>query len=217
MGVELVSRGSQLGVENLRTGLDARWRWHLYRSSCSSGSAFHVSTFLVQCDNNPDLSPYFRNKSTWDLSSDEFDTWERLLDHGISKALDYGVDAIDFLEELAQTLAKSYDPTYTSATHIAELLMNHLDLYMVDARQVPETLMDFVNDTLRSSYPPDSQTRAQSDWLTNPLGRVIEKCPRELLSKLLETIQDGLCAWFSDECNAMPGDAFDSVRSFLII
>lgn len=148
----------------------------------------------------------------WEMNAEDFAIWEKLLNHGINKALDYGVDSIAFLDAVAETLYKVSDPTSTSCSGVVDLLLGQLD--MSDARQAPDALMEFVNATLMSSYPPEPRNTQASSWLLRSLANVIDKCPRELAGSLLETIQEGLSTWFSDEFNALPGTEYVEVRLF---
>lgn len=140
---------------------------------------------------------FHRDANTWDLSNEDFDTWERLLCHGIEKALDYGFDAVSVLDHVAATISQNLDPTFTSATRIADLLLSHVD--MTVARQIPEAIIEFVNETLRSSYPPEPRNTQLSMWMIRSLTRIVETCPAELILHLLEILEEGLCAWISDE------------------
>jgi hypothetical protein len=127
----------------------------------------------------------------------------------MNKALDYGVDSIAVLDHIAGLVSQNQSPTFTSSTRVADLLMSHLD--MPDARQIPDAVMEFVNDTLRSSYPPEPRNKVTSMWMIRSLTRVIETCPSELAMNLLETVQDGMCTWISDEYQALNPEeyAFD--------
>jgi hypothetical protein len=70
---------------------------------------------------------------------------------------------------------------------------------MSDIREIPEALMQFVNVTMRATYPPELGNQDISRWMIRTLTSVIEKCPTTLGSKLLETVQEGVCIWVADD------------------
>lgn len=144
--------------------------------------------------------------NAWTLSSDDFNTWEDFLCHTINKALDYGIDSIAVLDAIAELVSQNQNPTFTSFTRVADLLLSHLD--MPDARQIPDAVMEFVNDTLRYSYPPEPRNKVTSMWVIRSLTRVIETCPSELAMNLLESVQEGLCTWISDEYQALSQEEY---------
>ncbi|TFK39036.1 hypothetical protein BDQ12DRAFT_88060 [Crucibulum laeve] len=133
----------------------------------------------------------------WTLSNEESTCWEKFLAYTVTKALDYGVDSIAVLDTLATFISENQVPTSTSSTRIADLLMTHLE--MADARDIPEAVMEFVNETMRSSYPPEPRNKEFSMWMVRALTDVLDRCPSELRLRLLESIQEGLCIWLSDE------------------
>lgn len=75
--------------------------------------------------------------------------------------------------------------------------MSHMD--MSDIRELPEILMQFVDTTMRSAYPPDLGNQDISRWMIRTLTSVIEHCPTTLGGKLLELVQEGMCIWVADE------------------
>lgn len=126
--------------------------------------------------------------------------WEGFLCQTISKALDYGVDSVTVLDNVASTISQNQSPTFSSSPRVADLLMSHLD--MVDARDIPGAVIEFVNETLRSSYPPEPRNTTTCMWAARTLTRVLDSCPPELFLGLLENLQEGLCLWISDEYQA---------------
>jgi hypothetical protein len=84
--------------------------------------------------------------------------------------------------------------------------MSHLE--MPDTRQTPNALLDFVNDVLRSCYPPEPRNKVTSMWMIRSLTQVIDMCPTEMMRDLLEKVQEGVSIWISDECDALTQDDY---------
>ncbi|KAJ7784375.1 hypothetical protein B0H16DRAFT_295876 [Mycena metata] len=145
--------------------------------------------------------PFTANKS-WELSDSDYDLWEAFLGRGIEKALDYGLDNISVLDHVASSIAKEHSPTSTTSSRIADLLLSHLENFH-EARELPESLMEFVNDTLRSSYPPEPRNKQHALWTLRTVTRTIESCPTEFAVDLLRLLEEGLCVWLSDEHQAL--------------
>lgn len=148
----------------------------------------------------------FGKSSAWDMTNDEFDTWDNFLQHAVNKALDYGIDASTVLDRVAEIVSENPCPAYASSTRVADLLLTHLD--MADARQLPSYIFDFVNDTLQSTYPPEPRNKVTSIWMIRSLIRVVDACPVELRLNLLETLQEGISLWISDEFHVFNEDEY---------
>ena len=140
------------------------------------------------------------------MANDEFEIWGNFLQHAINKALDYGVDASAVLDRVAEIVSENPCPAYASSTRVADLLLTHLD--MTDVRQLPSYIFDFVNDTLQSTYPPEPRNKVTSIWMVRSLIRVVDACPVELRLNLLETLQEGISLWISDEFHVFNEDEY---------
>ncbi|KAG2037799.1 hypothetical protein BDR03DRAFT_896321 [Suillus americanus] len=148
----------------------------------------------------------FGKSNAWDMANDEFDTWDNFLQHAVNKALDYGIDASAVLDRVAEIVSENPCPAYASSTRVADLLLTHLD--MADTRQLPSYIFDFVNDTLQSTYPPEPRNKVTSIWMIQSLIRVVDACPAELRLNLLETLQEGISLWISDEFHVFNEDEY---------
>ncbi|OJA17207.1 hypothetical protein AZE42_00199 [Rhizopogon vesiculosus] len=148
----------------------------------------------------------FGKSSAWDMTSGEFETWDNFLQHAIDKALDYGVDSSAVLDRVAEIVSGNPCPAYASSTRVADMLLTHLD--MADVRQLPSYIFDFVNDTLQSTYPPEPRNKVTSIWMVRSLIRVVDACPVELRLNLLETLQEGISLWISDEFHVFNEDEY---------
>jgi hypothetical protein len=84
--------------------------------------------------------------------------------------------------------------------------MSHLDI--ADARQIPDSVFEFVNDTLQSSYPPEPRNMIHSLWMIRSLTNVVDACPNELTLNLLAAVQDGMCTWISDEYRVLSQEEY---------
>ncbi|KAF7365027.1 hypothetical protein MVEN_00373800 [Mycena venus] len=149
----------------------------------------------------------FSAKKSWELSDPDYELWDAFLGHGIDKALDYGLDEDGVLNHVASFIVKVYDPTSTTASRVAESLLEQLE--KVELRELPESLFELVNDTLRSSYPPEPRNKQRALWTLRSLQRAIENCPPELVVDMLRLIEDGLCTWVSDEHQALSEADYD--------
>jgi hypothetical protein len=129
------------------------------------------------------------------------------LKFAFDKALDYGLDSVAVLDGIAALISQHEGLCCSASTQVGDLLMSHLDVE--DVREIPETLMEFVNDTLKSSYPPQSGNQDISRWMIRTLTNVIEHCPAGLGSKLLELVQDGMCVWVADEHEVWSADDYE--------
>lgn len=134
----------------------------------------------------------------------------------MNKGLDYGIDAPDIVDRVASTIALSHiNPDFGASTRIADLLLSNLDFS--DIRQLPTEVLDFVNDTLLGTYPPEPRNKVTSCWVLRSLTRAIDTCPPELHTGFFEKVQDGLCKWISDECESFTEDEYSfSVRDLAI-
>ncbi|KAG2155943.1 uncharacterized protein EDB93DRAFT_1128917 [Suillus bovinus] len=142
----------------------------------------------------------FGKSSAWDMTNDEFETWDNFLQHAVNKALDYWHRCFH------QIVSENPCPAYASSTRVADLLLTHLD--MADARQLPSYIFDFVNDTLQSTYPPEPRNKVTSIWMIRSLIRVVDACPAELRLNLLDTLQEGISLWISDEFHVFNEDEY---------
>ena len=142
------------------------------------------------------------------MSNDDLDRWDAFLRLTMDRALDYGVDSISVIDQIACTVAPHNSLSLLSSTRISDLLLSHLDIS--DARVVPTALCELVNDTLHSAYPPSEQNKLPSVWLLRTLTRTLDACPVELIEHLLESVQDGLCRWISDDCQILTAQEYDA-------
>lgn len=131
----------------------------------------------------------------------------------MNKALDYGIDAISVLDDVAATLSENDSPIYACATRVVDNLLSRLDMF--DARHIPESLFKFANSILIANYPPEAETKVMSLWMIRPLTRVIELCPLELALSMLEVLEVGICAWISDEQSTLTLEEYDNDVSTL--
>ena len=106
----------------------------------------------------------YRVAKQWGLRTEDDAQWGELFEQVISKAYDYSLDSQTVLDNITTFISANQTPTSEiSSTHAAELLISHLDI--VEAREIPEVLVGFVNDTMRSIYPPEPRNKPLSLWL----------------------------------------------------
>ncbi|KAJ6525284.1 hypothetical protein DFH09DRAFT_1416643 [Mycena vulgaris] len=162
------------------------------------------------------LFPFTAEKS-WELSDSDFVLWDSFLEYAIEKGFDYSLDAVNVLEHVAGIIAKAHNPASTTASRIVDTLLNHfLSIDSEAVRELPETLFEFTNDTLRSSYPPEPRNTQQAQWTLRSVARAVELCPPELLMDLLRLIEDGICVWVSDAHQAFNDEdyAYNTVNLY---
>ncbi|KAJ7643993.1 hypothetical protein FB45DRAFT_896622 [Roridomyces roridus] len=160
--------------------------------------------------------PFMAHKN-WDFNDSDYTLWESLLGHGIDKALDYGLDAVSVVDHVAAAVAKEHNPASTATCLVADALLAHLP--MEDARELPETLFEFINEVVLSNYPPEPRNKQQALWTLRSVARAIEKCPPELVLDLMRIIEGGLCTWISDEHGALGETeyAYDIVTLYQVV
>ncbi|KAJ7781760.1 hypothetical protein DFH07DRAFT_386505 [Mycena maculata] len=144
--------------------------------------------------------PFTANKN-WELSDSDIGLWETFLGQGVDKALDYGLEQVAVFDHVAAIIMRDHNPTSNTTSRVADALLSHLKID--EARELPETLFEFINDALRSSYPPEPRNKQHALWTLRTLARTIEICPSEYAVDLLRLIEEGLCTWISDEHQAL--------------
>ncbi|KAI0372272.1 hypothetical protein BV20DRAFT_1120079 [Pilatotrama ljubarskyi] len=154
------------------------------------------------------LSVPFVEASGWELLSEDLTIWDEFLKRSIDAALDCGVDAPALIDHIAGAVAAGQAPGATSSVRVADLLLSNLEI--AEAREVPTELLDFANDTLVAAYPPAPRHKVMCMWLIRSLTRVVDACPRELCFQALQLLVDGLCVWFTDECDICSLDDYSS-------
>ncbi|KAJ6508515.1 hypothetical protein C8R45DRAFT_967683 [Mycena sanguinolenta] len=153
------------------------------------------------------LAVPFTAKKSWELTDPDYEHWDAFLGHGVDNGLDHGLEAVAVLDHVASLIVKAHNPTSTTAPRIVESLLETLE--KEDLRELPESLFELVNDTLRSSYPPAPRNKQRALWTLRSLQRNIENCPPELLMDMLCSIEDGLSTWLSDEHQALSQEEYD--------
>ncbi|KAI0044102.1 hypothetical protein FA95DRAFT_1681450 [Auriscalpium vulgare] len=139
----------------------------------------------------------FSDATPWEMSSADLDAWEAMLKFCIDRALDDGVETVRILDHVASILSSTHIPSSSSSTRVADLLLSHLEID--DAADAPATLLEFVNDTLVSTYPPEPRGKVVSMWLLRTVTRIVDVCPLSLFQDVVGSIQEGLQTWIADE------------------
>lgn len=104
------------------------------------------------------------------------------------------------LNHVASTVSDRANIAFADSARVADMLLGHFEVEGM--REVPSELFEFINDTLRATYPPEPRNRVTSSWLLRTLTRVIEGCPAHLAMPMFEILQDGISIWISDAFNA---------------
>ncbi|KIY45181.1 hypothetical protein FISHEDRAFT_76855 [Fistulina hepatica ATCC 64428] len=146
------------------------------------------------------LAVPFTSKSGWESSLDP-DLWKECLQHACRQAMDFsGFDSGVVSDFIAETIFQDYCPTMTRALFRAgDLLLSNLDMAAVS--EGPTYVWEIVNEALQCGYPPDANTMLPSAWMLQSLRRVLQDCTADMLSGLLQSLENGLSTWIADECD----------------
>lgn len=144
--------------------------------------------------------------NAWDMTNNDVEDWDAFLRIAMDKALDHGIDSVSVIDHVASAISLNDTPTLSSSTRIADLLLSHLEI--CEARQIPSDVLEFVNNTLVSTYPPEPRNKVTSMWLMRSLTRIIDACPQELYLNLFELIQEGLRIWIADEYEVFTAEEY---------
>ena len=113
--------------------------------------------------------------------------------------MDHGVDCSTVLDRVACTVSHKATIAFTDSARVADMLLGHFEVEGM--REIPSELFEFINDTLRATYPPEPRNKVTSSWLLRTLTRVIEGCPAHLALSMFEILQDSISLWISDAFN----------------
>jgi hypothetical protein len=146
------------------------------------------------------------DKDAWEMSTEDLDAWDAMLQFCLGRVLDEGADPARVLDHVAGTIASTHIPTDASAMRAADLLLGHLET----PSEAP-ALLEFVNDTLVSTYPPEPRNKVVSMWLMRTVTRAVETCPARVLRDLLGALHEGLGVWIADQYRVFTAEeyAFD--------
>lgn len=137
------------------------------------------------------------------MSTEDLDAWDAMLQLCLGRVLDEGADPARVLDHVAGTIASTHIPTGASAMRAADLLLSHLET----PSEAP-ALLEFVNDTLVSTYPPEPRNKVVSMWLMRTVTRVVETCPTRMLRELLCALQEGLSVWVADQYRVFTAEEY---------
>ncbi|KAI9443494.1 hypothetical protein H4582DRAFT_2072522 [Lactarius indigo] len=192
-----------------------RWTWSWTPDVRALVWRTFVERWQVQPPSLPLLRPWGVNvtldgsdNDAWEMSTEDLDAWETMLQFCLGRVLDEGADPARVLDHIAGTIASTHIPTGASAMRAADLLLGHLET----PSEAP-ALLEFVNDTLVSTYPPEPRNKVASMWLMRTVTRMVETCPVRMLRELLGALQDGLSVWVADQYRVFTVEeyAFDIV------
>ncbi|KZT73869.1 hypothetical protein DAEQUDRAFT_754271 [Daedalea quercina L-15889] len=153
------------------------------------------------------LSAPFMDFAAFDMRNYDVELWNATFRDTVDKALDYGIDSVTVVDQIASTVSLHHSPTSSaSSLHVADLLLSNLDIN--DARDVPKDVLELVSQTLSSAYPPEPRDKVMSIWLMRTLTRVLDACPVELSASMFELLQDGLAHWIGDKFRVFTLDEY---------
>ncbi|KAH9952882.1 hypothetical protein BGW80DRAFT_1259777 [Lactifluus volemus] len=136
------------------------------------------------------LSVPFADKDGWEMSTEDLDVWDAMLQSCLEYVLDEGADAARVLDHVAGTIASTHIPTGASATRAADILLGHLEVSLSPQPHdaAPALLLAFVNDTLVSTYPPEPQDKVVSMWLLRAVKKVVGALPARMLREAVSEL-----------------------------
>ncbi|RDB15244.1 hypothetical protein Hypma_004765 [Hypsizygus marmoreus] len=143
----------------------------------------------------------FMDGYSFDLKQEDQDQWCELLEHGIAKALDYGYDSFTVLSTLTHVVSTTNHASPTAAAsciRLVEFVMSHVAKEIADARELPESVLEFVNDVLREAYPPPPRLNQTFMWAGRAVSDVVAACPGEMVRALLEALAESMIVWIED-------------------
>ena len=170
-----------------------------------------------------------RDKNAWEMGKEDLSRWHDLLEYSTAQTLDEGHDSHTVLSALATSMTSHNtsllfstspsDPTTTinnmtpitaissPPTRLADLLLTTLtsSFHSNSCTQLSESVLEFVNDAMRESYPPRPRDTMVFLWTARAVTGAVEACPRELVECLLggeRGIGEGVSMWIADECKA---------------
>lgn len=172
----------------------------------------------------------YRDKNAWVMSEEDLTRWQNLLEYATAQALDEGQDEAhshSVLSALATSIAShntsilfgtSSSPTSSNSNvpvntlsspsiRLADLLLTSLaSSFASDSCvQLPQSVLEFVNDAMRESYPPLPRDTMVFLWTARAVTGAVEACPRELIGSFLGEqggVGEGVGMWIADECKA---------------
>jgi hypothetical protein len=141
----------------------------------------------------------FTDKHAWNLTGEDFNIWEEFLGYATGNALDHGVDSSTVLDNISSFVSSFQTPSAHSylSMRLADLLLSHLDI--PEMRTIPQSLVELISETMRANYPPETRNKAVMRWLARSLTTLVDKCPTEFCLQILQTLEDGVTLWLSDE------------------
>ena len=95
-----------------------------------------------------------------------------------------------------------------TSTQLADDLLTALNKTLHDTKEFPSALFDLVQDIMRVSYPPEDGIKIVSQWMIRSLQHVIDACPESMIFMLLDSVQDGVCRWLTDECGVFTEEEY---------
>jgi hypothetical protein len=203
------ARYEDAGLEEFCREVD-RSRGRLGGRCCCALATYRVSgQFLGQ---HPLTCISRSNDEPWAFADEDLAAWEKLISYTLAKALDNGVEPQSVLEQLAGQISEHHTPTWSCATRIVDVMVSNLDI--ANSKDVPLEVMDLVNLTMVSSYPPAPRNKIFSRWLIRAVAKVLDECPLNLVTQLLQKIQEGLSMWISDEYKVFTSDEYNYDVSF---
>jgi hypothetical protein len=165
------------------------------------------------------------NRSTWSMSEDDLDIWERALERHFS-AMDSSPKTVDIVDDITSKcpvigpryvgVLFLYLLTWTwcsfpvnTALGVALAILRRLNLNEGDS--IPTRTLSYLNMTLTASYPPQPSTIDTASELIKAFHRTIISVPVSLLEPVVFAVQAGLAVWLEDDCVSLSVDQYNGL------
>jgi len=119
------------------------------------------------------------------------------------------MDSCQVLDRVADHINRNQTPGLHPATSTRLIDSVFSNIEAEDMRDVPARVLKLVADTLSATYPPEPRNKQFSMWMLRSLTAFIEHCPTELCLRVLQTLEDGICSWLSDDAELFSEHEFN--------
>ncbi|KAH9977578.1 hypothetical protein BJV74DRAFT_860296 [Russula compacta] len=169
----------------------------------------------TQCDNSMPsnwqnlLSILVFPIGSWNMSEDDLDIWERVLECNLSAVATSAeiVDIVDGITSKCPEIGPSFSINTALRLALTILrLLNHNEGDIVSSRT-----LSYLSITLNASYPPQSSTIDSAFKLIKALRQMITSTPVSSLESVIFAIQAGLAVWIEDRCASLSAEQYNDL------
>jgi hypothetical protein len=165
------------------------------------------------------------SRSSWCMSEDDLDIWERALDQNLSAVTKPTKDIIDTVTSKCPEIGPRYITYVVSvrielsqcsfsintALRVVLAMLPHLSLD--DRDSIPNRAFSYLNTILTASYPPQSGIGNATSKLLKGIHHIITTMPVSLLEPIIFAVRTGLACWIEDKCMILSGEQYNDLVS----